>query len=69
MRRILASDVTLRLAAAAGYVARCATKYGASAPGVGGAGCVVYGLGSAWAPLGWLAAGGFLLMLDRRLAA
>lgn len=36
------------------------------APGLAGAGLVCYGLYAAWRPLGWVAAGVFLLLLDRR---
>lgn len=37
-------------------------------PGVGGALLVCYGLYDAYRPLGFLAAGAFLLLLDRRVS-
>lgn len=36
-------------------------------PGVGGAAAISYGFGQAWAPLGWIVAGAFLILLDRRV--
>lgn len=48
------------VAEAAGYVAR-------GGPGVLGAGCVSFGLWLAWAPLGFVALGAFLLLVDRRM--
>ncbi|MFI2437414.1 hypothetical protein [Streptomyces sp. NPDC018693] len=36
-------------------------------PGVAGPLCVSYGLWLAWAPLGYVALGGFLLWADRRM--
>lgn len=36
-------------------------------PGLTGAGLVCYGAWLAWPPLGFLAAGAFLLLADRRL--
>jgi hypothetical protein len=38
-----------------------------SVPGLGGAALVSYGLFDAWHPLGFIAAGGFLLLIDRRV--
>lgn len=35
-------------------------------PGLGGALIVCFGLGMAWKPLGFIAAGLFLLVIDRR---
>lgn len=44
----------------AGHAAR-------SVPGIGGALLVAYGFGLAWRPLGFIALGAFLLLLDRRV--
>lgn len=52
-----------RLAETAGHLAGALIRWG---PGVAGAALVCYGLGAAWEPLGWVAAGGFLLLLDRQ---
>lgn len=49
-----------RAAAGVGYTARVG-------PGLAGAGFVSYGLWLAWAPLGFIALGGFLLWADRRV--
>lgn len=53
-----------RAAAPAGRVARVALV---AATGVGGPLLVCVGLGLAWGPLGFIAAGVFLLAADRRL--
>lgn len=42
-------------------------RLAAWAPGVSGAVLVSVGLGLVWFPLGLVAAGGFLLLLDRRV--
>ena len=47
-------------ATAAGHAVR-------SLPGAGGALSVSYGLWLAWEPLGFIALGGFLLLVDRRV--
>ena len=47
-------------AAAAGFCVRVG-------PGVAGPLLVAYGLWLAWAPLGFIAGGGFLLLADRRM--
>ena len=52
--------LTLRVAAWAGGLVR-------SLPGVLGAGAVCVGLGLIYVPLGILAAGAFLLIIDRRV--
>lgn len=49
-----------RAAEAAGHAARVG-------PGLAGALCVAYGLWLAWAPLGFVALGAFLLLADRRM--
>lgn len=55
----------------AGAVVRVAPEWAGqvlrSVPGIVGAGLVAYGLGLVYWPLLFLAAGGFLLALDRRL--
>lgn len=58
------SRLPVRVAAPAGRVARVALL---GATGVGGPVLVCVGLGLAWAPLGFVAAGVFLLAADRRL--
>lgn len=54
-----------RLAAAAAGMGRVLR----TVPGVAGAVLVVVGFGLAWLPLGFLAAGAFLLLLDARIPA
>lgn len=54
----------LKLAAAAGLLARLARKYGV---GAAGAACVVVGAALIYPPAAWIAAGGFLLALDRKV--
>lgn len=54
-------------AAAAGWVAEALGHATRTLPGVGGALLISYGLGLAWLPLGFVAAGVFLLALDRRI--
>lgn len=49
--------------AAAGY----ATRVLRTAPGLGGAACIVVGLGQIYAPLWWIGAGVALVLLDRRV--
>ncbi|MER6834256.1 hypothetical protein ABT320_09690 [Streptomyces cellulosae] len=49
-----------RAAGAAGHAARVG-------PGLAGALLVAYGLWLAWAPLGFVAGGTFLLLADRRM--
>ncbi|TLQ45764.1 hypothetical protein [Streptomyces marianii] len=58
--RTWAGKATERLAVLAGMTARVL-------PGVGGAALVSYGLWLAWQPLGFVTAGAFLLLLDRRM--
>lgn len=52
------------LAPVAGWTARVAVRYGA---GLVGGVCVVVGFAKITEPAGWLAAGGLLLMLDRKV--
>jgi hypothetical protein len=59
MRRLF-SQVT-------GYVAEKAGRLVRTVPGAAGALLVSYGLYRAWLPLGFIAAGGFLLLIDRRV--
>lgn len=58
--RVRLHPLTVRVAAAAGAAVR-------SIPGAAGALLVAYGLGLAWRPLMFIAAGGFLLLADRRI--
>lgn len=53
--------------AAAGRAAEAAGVGVRAGPGLVGALFVSYGLWLAWAPLGFVAMGGFLLMADRRM--
>lgn len=53
--------------AAAGYLAARMGHILRTLPGMAGALLVSYGLYLAWLPLGFIAAGGFLLLLDRRV--
>lgn len=66
MRNLMSTPAALKFAAAAGRVLNRAATAGRTVPGVAGASLVSYGLYDAWHPLGWIAAGGFLLLLDRR---
>ncbi|WP_432247703.1 hypothetical protein ACRAR1_07080 [Streptomyces sanyensis] len=50
-----------------GALAEAAGRMARVAPGVAGAALVSYGVWTAWAPLGLVCAGGFLLLLDRRI--
>jgi hypothetical protein len=50
-----------------GYVADRSGRFLRTTPGVLGALLVSYGLYRAWLPLGFIAAGGFLLLVDRRV--
>lgn len=59
MRRLL-SQVT-------GYAAERFGSVLRTLPGVLGALLISYGLYLAWLPLGFIAAGGFLLLIDRRV--
>lgn len=52
---------------ATGYAAERSALLLRSAPGVTGALLVSFGGYLAWHPLGFIAAGGFLLLLDRRV--
>lgn len=54
-----------RAGRAAGWLRRSMTVR--SIPGAGGAVAVSVGLGQMYHPLLWVAAGGFLLLLDRRV--
>ena len=56
------------LAAAAGHVLRGVSLAAPRLPGPAGAVLVSVGLGLAWLPLGVVAAGAFLLLLDRRVS-
>ncbi|MFI6274300.1 hypothetical protein [Streptomyces sp. NPDC050988] len=56
-----------RLRAAAGTAAEAAGFSLRHLPGVGGPLFVSYGLWLAWAPLGFIALGAFLLVADRRI--
>jgi hypothetical protein len=55
------------LAAAAGHAARAGRQAAVRLPGLAGSVAVCYGAWLAWAPAGFLAAGAFLLLLDRRV--
>lgn len=66
MRNLTSSPAALKLAEAAGRALNRAATVGRTLPGVAGASLVSYGLYDAWSPLGWIAAGAFLLVLDRR---
>lgn len=55
------------LAAGAGHALRVVRALGVRVPGVAGAVLVAVGLGLAWLPLGVVAAGAFLLLIDRRV--
>lgn len=53
-----------------GFTGHVADRFGRvlrTVPGVCGALFVSYGLFLAWVPLGFIAVGGFLLLLDRRV--
>jgi hypothetical protein len=52
---------------ASGYVAERSGRLLRTTPGVLGALLVSYGLYRAWLPLGFIASGGFLLLVDRRV--
>lgn len=52
--------------AAVGHFAAAAGRATRTVPGIGGALLVCYGLGLAWEPLGYVAAGAFLLFVDWR---
>lgn len=67
MRRTTFASAALRVAEQAGRAINRAAALGRTVPGVAGASLVSYGLFDAWHPLGWIAAGGFLLILDRRV--
>ena len=56
--------VKLVAAAAAG---RVVGALGRGLPGVAGPLLISYGCWQAWAPLGYIVAGGFLVLLDRRV--
>ncbi|MGJ3223769.1 hypothetical protein ACQEUV_33080 [Micromonospora aurantiaca (nom. illeg.)] len=56
-----------RVIAAAGWTAEWAGRATRSLPGVAGALLASYGLWLAWPPLGFIAAGLFLLAIDRRV--
>lgn len=57
--------VTSGAAAVAGTTLRLVSLSG---PSIGGAVLISYGLGEIYKPLMWIAAGGFLLLADRKLA-
>lgn len=42
-------------------------RVGRSVPGVAGPLAIAYGCHEIYSPLGWIVAGGFLLLLDRRV--
>jgi hypothetical protein len=56
-------------AAAVGHILRLGITVGRYTPGAAGATAVSVGAWLAWAPAGFAVAGGFLLLLDRRLRA
>lgn len=56
-----------RLSSVVGVLAQAAGFGVRHLPGLLGPLLVAYGLGMAWAPLGWIALGGFLLLADRRI--
>ncbi|MER6892015.1 hypothetical protein [Streptomyces halstedii] len=58
---------TPRLVRAAELAGGALRALGQAAPGVAGAALVCAGLWQVWGPLGCIAAGAFLLMLDRRM--
>lgn len=60
-----AGKIADRAGRAVGSLVRSATVR--SVPGAGGAVAVSVGLGQIYHPLLWVAAGAFLLLLDRRL--
>jgi hypothetical protein len=57
------------LAAVAGHVLRLSVRVGVQLPGLAGAAAICYGLWLAWPPLGFVAVGTFLLLVDRRAAS
>jgi hypothetical protein len=67
VQRLLASPIALRIAAVLGSATRYAGALARSGPGALGALLVSYGAHLAWHPLGFIAAGVFLLLLDRRV--
>jgi hypothetical protein len=66
MRRVMTAPTVLKVAETVGRVLNHIARVGRTVPGVAGASLVSYGLYDAWHPLGWIAAGAFLLILDRR---
>jgi hypothetical protein len=56
----------LRLASGAGRLSRHVLTIAPDVPGIAGASLVVLGLGMAWRPIGFVAAGAFLLLVDWR---
>lgn len=56
--------LTGAFAAAAGFCARLIVLYGV---GVAAAACIVIGAALIYVPAAWLAAGGLLLLLDRKV--
>lgn len=69
---VLASRVRSRSQAALGRLAELAgvavRQIGRGLPGIAGPLLICWGLGLAWLPLGLIAAGTFLLLLDRRVS-
>lgn len=63
MRRL-----ALSLADAAGHTVRTAAPLIRTLPGIVGAGLIAFGFGLAWLPLGFIAGGAILILIDRRLA-
>lgn len=66
MRRVMTAPGVVKAAEVAGRALNRAATVGRTVPGVAGASLVSYGLYDAWHPLGFIAAGAFLLILDRR---
>lgn len=67
MRKPKRTALRDRLRTAAGAAAQAAGLCLRHLPGIGGPLLVSYGLWIAWAPLGFVALGAFLLMADRRI--
>lgn len=65
-RRLSFAPVVGAVAAAAGHVLRGVRRVALAVPGVAGAGLVAFGAWLAWPPVGFVVAGVFLLLLDRR---
>lgn len=61
------SRLALTAATVAGKTLALVVRATPYLPGAVGAVCVTAGLGMVFAPLGWITAGGFLLLLDREI--